>query len=351
MRPTLASILASLALASLGGTATAAVTPPAAAAQSPAVQELLRYLRAQNTTGFLVVQRGRTLIQENWPAPANPMFANFVYGTTADGQLLEDVASQQKSFVSVLVGVAIDRGLIDVDRPVSFYLGAGWSHASAEQEGRIRVIDVLTMSSGLDESFAYVAPAATRFFYNTAVYAVTKQILTRVTGRPLDQLTRDWLTAPLGMRDTAWRQRPPVFANVGNATGLVTTPRDSAIFGQMILAGGVAPDGRRIISERSLRAMFARSPLNPAYGRLWWLNGSTTTVRADGRPRPGQLIPHAPADLVGAFGLLDRPVYVVPSLGAVIVRTGAAATDTDFDDQLWQRLLPVLEPAAGARRN
>ena len=57
----------------------------------------------------------------------------------------------------------------------------------------------------------------------------------------------DWLTAPAGMKDTAWRKRPAAFADVGNPTGLVTTPRDTDRFGQimnhvpMMLAWGVLP--------------------------------------------------------------------------------------------------------------
>src|SRR3546814_8134253 len=90
-------------------------------------------MRGQKTTGFLVMRGGRTLAEENWPAPDDRMFAIFLYGKAADGALFEDVASQQKSFVSVLVGVAIDKGLIDVEKPVSDYLGVGWSKADRKR--------------------------------------------------------------------------------------------------------------------------------------------------------------------------------------------------------------------------
>lgn len=335
-----------LALSASAGLAQAPVSPPPASApmaEGTAIEELLSYLRDQNSTGFVVLRGGETLIEQTWPAPQNSVFVNFVHGTSAAGQLLEDVASQQKSFVAVLVGIAVDRGLIDVTRPVSAYLGPGWSRASPEQEAAIRVVDVLTMSSGLNERFEYAAPVGTRFFYNTPVYAVTKQILARASGKTLDEITRQWLTAPLGMRDTSWRQRPAALGDVGNPTGLVTTSRDTAMFGRMILAGGVAPNGRRIISARSLRAMLDRSSANPSYGRLWWLNGAASSVRADGQPRPGPLIPSAPSDLVGAFGFLDRRLYVVPSLNLVVVRTGAAGSDSAFDEHLWQRLMRVLD--------
>ncbi|WP_432769841.1 serine hydrolase domain-containing protein [Sphingopyxis sp.] len=306
------------------------------------MRDLLDYVRSQNTTGFVVMHSGKTLVEENWPAPEDLMFAIFRYGQTDSGALFEDVASQQKSFIAILMAVAADKSLIDVDRPVSDYIGVGWSLATAEQERRIKVIHILQMNSGLDEKFAYVAPAGTQFLYNTPVYAVSKQILTKASKLSLEQLTRDWLTAPAAMTETDWRQRPAAFAGVGNNTALVTSPRDTALFGQMILNGGVASNGKRIVSAASLQALFDPSPTNAAYGRLWWLNGGGAYVRVDGRRDSGPLIPEAPADLVAAFGFLDRRLYVVPSLNLVVVRTGADAADADFDQQLWQRLAGVL---------
>ena len=131
----------------------------------------------------------------------------------------------------MLMAVALDRGLVDVETPVSDYIGAGWSKASPEQERAIRVIHLLTMSSGLSEKFDYLAPAGTVFFYNTPAYAVTKRVLAAAAKQPLETLTHDWLTGPAGMTDTAWRKRPAAMADVGNPTGLVTCPRDVARFG------------------------------------------------------------------------------------------------------------------------
>lgn len=308
---------------------------------SPEVRTLLAYLRNHRTTGFVVIQDGTVRINEIWSAPDDDrMFANFVYGRAEDGALLEDVASQQKSFVAVLVAIAVDKGLIDVDNLVSTYLGQGWSRATSEQEAAIRVIDILTMSSGLNERFGFSTPPGT-FFYNTPVYAITKSILVAAAGQPLDAITREWVTLPIGMTNTAWRQRPEALASVGNDTGLVATPADVARFGLMVLHGGVTQGGTRVVSEAQLAALFTRSSGNPAYGRLWWLNGSSHTMRATGQ-REGQLIPAAPADLVGAFGAFERRLYVVPSRNLVVVRMGAATNDRDFDQQLWLRLMPVL---------
>ena len=160
--------------------------------------------------------------------------------------------------------------------------------------------------------------------------------------QPLDTITHDWLTAPLGMKDTAWRQRPAALAGVGNNTGLVTTPHDTALFGLMVLDGGLAKDGKRIVSQANLEAMFTRSATNPAYGRLWWLNGSAYTMRILAGRSEGPLIPAAPADMVAALGYLDRRLYIVPSRKLVVVRTGAAAEDKQFDQQLWLRLMKAI---------
>lgn len=341
--------LLSAAIAVSGLTVAGAARPvpgAIAAVQAPSatMMELLDYVRGQNTTGFLVIQGEKVLIEQNWPAPAGERaFANFAYERTGDGALLEDVASQQKSFVSVLVAVAIDKGLIDVDKPVSAYIGSGWSRATSEQEAKIRVIDVLTMSSGLDGTFNYAIPAGTRFQYNTQVYAITKRIVAAAAHEPLEAVTRDWLTAPVGMTETTWRKRPAALAGVGNDTGLVTSPRDIAKFGLMILHGGVADSGKRVVSQKSLAAIFARSATNPAYGRLWWLNGSAYTVGARAERREGPLLPAAPADMVAALGAFDRQLYIVPSRQLVVVRTGAAAPDKDFREQLWIRLMKVVD--------
>lgn len=327
----------------LAAGALAAAPALAAEPPSPPLQAVLAYAQAQKTTGLLISRGRRTLVERNWPVPADAgRFRAFAYETTPDGALLEDVASQQKSFVGVLMAIAVDRGLVDVDRRVSDYIGAGWSKATADQEDAVSVLHLLTMTSGLDDALAYAAPAGITFFYNTPAYAITKRVLAAVAKQPLEAITHDWLTGPAGMLHTAWRKRPGAFGDVGNPTGLVTSPRDVATFGQLILDGGLAAGGGRVVSEASLRAMLSPNAANPAYGRLWWLNGSRHTLRPPAVRSPGPLIPAAPGDLVAALGALDRKLYVVPSLKLVVVRLGQSAPDKDFDQQLWLRLMKVI---------
>lgn len=348
-RATPLSFAVALLATTISLAACAASTHPAQATQieaarTPEMDALLRYVRGRGSTGFIVVRDGAIIINQAWRAPDDDaMFANFVYGVSPSGYLLEDVASQQKSFIAVLMAIAVDRGLLDVERSVTSYIGEGWSRASPEQEAAIRVVDIMTMSSGLDEQFRYQAPSGTTFFYNTPVYAVTKRILTAASGESLETITRDWLTVPIGMVETEWRQRPAALASVGNDTGLVTTPLDVARFGQMILNRGMGLNGQRVVSEAQLDALFTPSQTNPAYGRLWWLNSGAYTVRGNGNRRDGPLIPAAAPDTVAALGAFDRRLYVVPSRRLVVVRTGAATNDQAFDQELWLRLNAVLD--------
>lgn len=316
--------------------------PPARGA---AMEAVLDYARGQKTTGFLVIADGEVLARRNWPPPpdAEAFRAAFAYETNVAGELLEDVASLQKSFVGVLAAIAEDKGLLDVERPVSDILGAGWSKAEADDEAKIRVLDVLTMSSGLGVDFGYAAPPGDVFLYNTPVYAVTQRLVSAVAGAPLEDVTRDWLTSPAGLSDTAWRLRPAGFGDVGNPKGLVSSPRDIARLGQLVLDGGRAPTGERVVSETGLKALFTRSTANPAYGRLWWLNGGAYATRPLDRRVEGPLIPSAPADLVAALGALDRKLYVSPSRKLIVVRLGLAAPDVDFDEALWRRLAKALD--------
>ena len=112
-----------------------------------ALDDLADYAKAQKTTGLLVARDGGTLLEKNWPLPAGSeqFAALFARGTTEHDALREDVASQQKSLIGILAGQAVDRGLLDIARPASAYIGEGWSKAAPEQERAITVRHLLGM--------------------------------------------------------------------------------------------------------------------------------------------------------------------------------------------------------------
>ena len=128
------------------------------------------------------------MVEKYWPVSedAATFRANFVHGTAANGASLEDVASQQKSFVALLVGIAIDKGLLDISKPVTSYIGPGWSSARVSQESIITVRNLLEMNSGLQENMTYGSAPDTQFYYNTPAYAVLKRVLEAASKLSLD---------------------------------------------------------------------------------------------------------------------------------------------------------------------
>jgi CubicO group peptidase (beta-lactamase class C family) len=350
MKRSLAILLAAALTACATGSATGRGEPAAItitqAGWKADLADIVDWVGTQKSTGFIVIDDNRIVVEKYWPVSedAATFRANFVHGTAANGASLEDVASQQKSFVALLVGIAIDKGLLDISKPVTSYIGPGWSSARVSQESIITVRNLLEMNSGLQENMTYGSAPDTQFYYNTPAYAVLKRVLEAASKLSLDELTQTWLARPAGMNDTAWRKRPGAFADVGNPTGLVTSPRDIARMGQLVLDGGVSADGVRVISKAQLDALFVRTKTNPAYGHLWWLNGSgeTVNVGANSPRRTGQFIASAPADLIAAMGAQDRKLYIVPSRKLIIVRTGQAAPDRQFDEHLWEWLTSVM---------
>ena len=310
-----------------------------------ALEDLAAYCQSQRTTGLLVVHHRRTVIERNWPVAAgNEAFIRrYVHGTSHGGALREDVASQQKSLVALLAVMAEERGLLDVVRPVSAYVGTGWSRASATEERAIAVHHLLAMESGLRDDLTFEAAPGERHHYNTPAYAALLPVLEAATRQPLDDITRDWLTAPAGMTDTVWCRRGSEIAmELGNTRGLVTTPRDLARLGQIVLDGGVVDSGGRIVAAPRLQRLFVRSSLNPAYGWLWWLNGGARWVMPRRGEGPGSVVATAPADAVFALGSENRVLMVVPSLSLVLVRLGQQAPDPDIREQL-ARLLALAQ--------
>ena len=141
------------------------------------------------------------IYEHNWPLPpeAAAFAANFTHGTDARGALQEDVASAQKSFIAILAGVAIDKGLLDISKPVSAYVGTGWSKASPEQEKLITVRHLLEMNSGLTEKLTYEAPAGTTILLQHAGLRDHEAGAGKGVRQKLDDLTRLWLAEPAGM--------------------------------------------------------------------------------------------------------------------------------------------------------
>lgn len=334
------------------------IEPAKAGWNAAKLEGVLEFAGKHKSSGIVVLYRGRILAERYWDLKPKATLLNkqrnryfyMVHGKDSAGHVIEDVASVQKSVVSVLTGIAQHEGFLKVNDPVSKYLGEGWSKAPRDAEAKVTLRHLLTMSSGLNNKLEYEAPAGTKWRYNTAAYSHTLRAVSAASQMEPNELTRKWLTGRIGMDDSCWVERPwsKGREEAANTVGFATTARDLARFGLLILAEGVW-DEKIVIEDRQyLRtALRPSQELNPSYGYLWWLNGQQSVRRGNGSRRmKGPLIQDAPEDLVAGLGALGRKVYVAPKQKLVVTRLGDnpnTSGKVTFDAELW-RLLMAAAP-------
>ncbi|NND99412.1 MAG: serine hydrolase [Pirellulaceae bacterium] len=327
-----------------------------------ALTSALDFAMQRRSTSVVVLYRGRIIGQRHQTLqPDSVRHRAMVHGKTSQGHVIEDVASVQKSVVSLLVGIAVDKGLVQLDDSVAEHLGGGWSKATAKQEADITLRHLLTMTSGLSTRLRYIAPPGTQWQYNTNAYARALRVVEAASNLSASELTQRWLTGPIGMSDSAWIERPWMEnQNIdANQLGFATSAHDLARIGLLVLANGTWDQTEIVTNKAYLRASVSPSQkLNPSYGYLWWLGGQSHAIRA-GKRVAGSLIPNAPDDLIAAQGALGRKCYIVPSRQLVVTRLGDNPNergDVAFDNEFWRRLMLAMpetlriEPSTGTQQ-
>jgi len=271
-----------------------------------------------NLQSLLVVRHGRL---------AREAYFN---GNRADRR--NDVRSVTKSLVSTLVGVAIERGLLQsVDLPIGPVLEETYPGELDATEGSITIRDLLTMASGYawDESTVagyndwvtsgdpvrylldrpVVDAPGSRFTYNSAAVHLLSIVLERITGRTIQQLAAEALFPSLGIAGADWEILSGGSANGGSGVDL--RPRDLAKLGQLWLQEGETGGQRLLPDDWVASATTSRYPLWQAspplaqqgYGFLWWID------HAGGRTH------------FFAWGHGGQFVWVAPELDLVVVVT------------------------------
>lgn len=303
-----------------------------------AIDTLYNFLLEKNSKAFIVLHKGNIVLEKYFGA------------FTRDS--LWYWASAGKTITAFLVGKAQEEGYLSIHDRTSAYLGEGWTSCPPEKEEKITIWNQLTMTAGLEttgvdldctapECLTYLEDAGERWFYHNAPYTLLKDVLNNATGKSANLLVYQYLNKTIGMGGL-WLQLD--YNNV-----YFSTARDMARFGLMILANGNWA-GKQILEDKNyLQKMITKSQdLNPAYGYLFWLNGSERYVQP-GLPISfnGSIIPDAPTDLFAGMGKNDQRMYIVPSLDLVVIRMGNAADDSflalsGFDNELWIHLNKVL---------
>lgn len=313
-----------------GGGAWATVDPAATGWDEKALSDVTDWVGQTNGTSFMVLLDGRILVEAYWGASAST---------------LRDIASAQKSIVSLLTGIAMADGSFKDADTVSSLVPPGWTNDTPANESAITVRQLLTMTSGLDDTLKRVAAPGSTWRYNTNAYHCLEGVLEARTGKSLQDFTRSALLDRVGAGASQWTTRPLQKDGKGQPIhALEMTARDMARVGLLVQADG-AWDGTVIVPPGYLAgALETSQPHNLSYGLLWWLNGKASYLLPAGQSGTGPLMPSAPPDLVAALGAADQKIYVAWSRKLVVVRQGRAAAQgaqalSDFDDQLWKRLM------------
>jgi CubicO group peptidase (beta-lactamase class C family) len=246
-----------------------------------------------NVDDIIVIRHG-VLVYER--------YYNYPHQLNFDATTRHDGYSMTKSVVSLLVGIAMDRGLIkDMDAPVAAYFP---DNADLRMPGKdpITLRHLLMMSAGLGSS---TAPGVA-FAYDNGETELIGAILNKVTGNAVDVLARENIFEPLGIKDVGWDQ-DPLSGVATSAYGLSLRPRDWAKIGQLVLNRGVW-EGRQIVSgswvdQSTAEHIKTEEPL--AYGYQWWLGRSLDGERE--------------VRWIAARGFNSQKIIVIPALDMVVV--------------------------------
>jgi CubicO group peptidase (beta-lactamase class C family) len=294
------------------------------------IDSLYNYLQQTNTDAFIVLKDGKIALEK--------------YFGTFTKDSIHYWASAGKSLTAMLVGIAQQKGLLNINDSVSKYLGSGWSSEVSQKERLITVRNLLTMTSGLEddpaapctnedfnkECLQYKVDAGTRWAYHTGAYKKLQDIVSTVSGKTYNGATNEYIETPIGMTG-AWSSNGVYFS----------TARNMARFGLLTLSRGIWDTDTIMRDSAYLRAMTNSSQsFNLSYGYLWWLNGKATTMVPGAQLIiPSSIIPNAPNDLICALGKNDQKIYVVPSKNIVVIRLGAsaygAAALSPYDTLIW----------------
>lgn len=247
------------------------------------------------------------------------------------------IQSITKVWTATLVMQLVDDGLIDLDAPITTYLPR-FHTADESTSSRITVRHLLSHTGGFEgdiwapttagddalerfvEDLVSAAPQRTTpgelFSYCSAGYGVLGRLVEVLRGVPYATALRRHLAEPLGLDHLAfcadealafrtaiahvgsstdgtqrptkvWAVMPPSNPAAGNQ--LAMTARGLIAFARMHLTDGLAPDGARVLSQSSARAMRERQVDHPAavgpatgHGLGWWLSSRPGVVEHGG---------------------------------------------------------------------
>jgi CubicO group peptidase (beta-lactamase class C family) len=333
-------------------------TAASAGLSSARLQDMEKAIRGGEfkKIGSILIARHEKLVYEN-------------YFDGSDAAALRDTRSATKSITDILVGIAIDKGLLPgVEAPIlPFFPDKQPVQNPDPRKAKITVEDFLTMSSLLEcddwnnfsrgnEERMYVmedwiqftldlpikgfapwakkpseSPYGRSFSYCTAGATTLGGVLERAAKTPVPEFATKNLFAPMGIQKVEWQ-----FSSLGLALtggGLRLQSRDLLKLGQLYLNGG-AWNGSRIVSERWVKTStqpHARIDEQTEYGYFWWLKSFKSGEKS------------YPAFFMTGNG--GNKVAVFPGLDMVVVLTSTNYNTRGMHEQTEKLLTDYVLPS------
>lgn len=247
-----------------------------------------------------------------------------------------------KSILSILVGCAVDDGLISsVNDPVTHYLP--YMHDDFKQ---VTVLDLLQMTSGINYNESYWNPFghAASFYYGRNLYKECKHLKLKhppaqqfeyasgntqllgmvlekaLKGKTISQYMQEKLWQPMQMEyDASWSLDRKKGGVEKTFCCVNARARDFAKLGRLYLNKGNW-NGQQLVSRQWVETSTAIDTTKGSsqyYQYCWWL-------------------PTSSGDFM-AIGILGQYIYVNPAKNMVIVRMGKQVGGAD-----WRSILPSI---------
>ncbi|MBR2024857.1 MAG: serine hydrolase [Clostridia bacterium] len=287
------------------------VTPESVGVDSKNLYKLIKRLNKLHMHSFIVA-KGNDIFCECYWKPFDKDFNHRMYSVT-------------KSFMSVAVGLCVEDGLIDLDKPVYEYFGDKIKIELSEYTKKQTVRDMLTMTTAsfhhswfweraYDRTEFYLndtnkkRPSGTIWEYDSSGSQVLSSLVERVSGKKLFDLLNERIFSKLGTFKNATILKTPNGDSWGDSA-LICTPRDLLSFARLVLNNGVY-ECEQLIDESYLKEATKRQKDN-----------SVSAHRDSLHSGYGYQIWKGPMDSFGFVGMGDQLAICVPSKDLIFVCT------------------------------
>lgn len=269
-----------------------------------------------------------------------------------------NIKSASKSIISALVGIAIDKGLLQgPEQKIAPILKADLPASPDPRLQDVSISHLLSMQAGLGRmsgpnygrwvsSRNWVRSALAQPFdddpggqmlYSTASTHLLSAILTRVSGKSTLTLAREWLGPIKGFRIDAWDRDPQGIYLGGNQMAM--SARSLLAFGEVYRNGGKTAEGKQVVPAQWV-ALSWQSRTNSRfsgdiYGYGWFQ-----------REIAGETVHFA-------WGYGGQMLYIVPALDLTVVMTSqesGPSARTGYRDALHLLLGDIIDTVKAAPR-